>query len=67
MWWWNTDADPDTWRWNAYANSDRNCDGHANGHTGRRMSDGDHAIDQPNDNEWQLGLVQRRHTWVLPC
>jgi hypothetical protein len=32
-----------------------------------RMPDGDHTIDEPNDNEWQLSLVQWRFTWVLPC
>jgi hypothetical protein len=49
--------------------SDANCDsdrhGHANGNSGW-MSDGDHAIEQPDGDDWQLGLVQRRHTWVLP-
>jgi hypothetical protein len=61
-----------------HANRDRNghghgnCYGHANsdrygdsdGHAG--MPDSDHAIDEPDDNEWQLSLVQRRLAGLLP-
>jgi hypothetical protein len=40
--------------WNPYANSDRyrDSDGDA-----WRMSDGDHPVEQPDDNERKLGLV----------
>ena len=73
-------ADPDTYTgnadantWNAYANryGDSHSDCHGYGHgnpiayTGW-MSDDDHAVEQPDDHDWQLGLVQWRFTGLLP-
>ena len=63
----DTHGDADSHRYrNRYTYGD--SDGHANGYTDThtRVSDGDHAIEQPDGNDWKLGLVQRRLTRVLP-